>query len=159
VELTFGWMRPGPAAVAPGSDLVEVLLADHRRFEQLFRDLRNTEADRPALLTELAALLVAHATATERIVRPDEPGSPFGDDLLAALEAGDSEKALLSLENLVDAHIRGEERGLLNDLRRTMSTSDRTGLGRAFAAERRRQLGLDCGNADHVRELGDRLKL
>ncbi len=159
VELTFGWMRPAPAAAAPGSDLVEVLLADHRRFEQLLRDLRNTEADRPALVAELASLLVAHATATERIVRPASPGEPFGDDLLAVLDGDDFEKALLRLENLVDAHVRGEERGLLNELRRTTSTSDRTGLGRAFVAERRRQLDLDCGNATHVRELGDRLKL
>ncbi|MEV4147612.1 glycerol kinase GlpK [Amycolatopsis sp. NPDC049691] len=159
VELTFGWMRPGPAAAAPGSDLVEVLLADHRRFEQLLRDLRNAEADRPALVAELAALLVAHATATERIVRPGSAGTPFADDLLAVLEADDFEKALLRLENVVDGHVRGEERGLLNDLRRTMSTSDRTGLGRAFVAERRRQLDLDCGSATHIRELGDRLTL
>ena len=115
-------------------------------------------------MRELAATVIEEAGNPSEpfgqyVFRPDEPGAPFGDDLLAALEAGDSEKALLRLENLVDAHVRGEERGLLNDLRRTMSTSDRTGLGRAFAAERRRQLGLDCGNADHVRELGDRLKL
>ncbi|WIV55281.1 glycerol kinase GlpK [Amycolatopsis nalaikhensis] len=159
VELTFGWMRPGPTAAAPGSDLVEVLLADHRRFEQLLRDLRNAEADRPALVAELAALLVAHATATERIVRPSVSGEPFADDLLAVLEAEDFEKALLRLENVVDAHVRGEERGLLNELRRSMSTSDRTGLGRAFVAERRRQLDLDCGSAEHIRELGDRLTL
>ncbi|MFJ7214616.1 glycerol kinase GlpK [Amycolatopsis sp. NPDC098790] len=159
VELTFGWMRPGPAAAAPGSDLVEVLLADHRRFEQLLRDLRNAEADRPALVAELAALLVAHATATERIVRPSASGTAFADELLAVLEADDFEKALLRLENVVDGHVRGEERGLLNDLRRTMSTSDRTGLGRAFVAERRRQLDLDCGSVAHIRELGDRLTL
>jgi glycerol kinase len=159
VELTFGWMRPGPAAVAPGSDLVEVLLADHRRFEQLFRDLRNTEADRPVLVAELAALLVAHATATERIVRRASPATPFADDLLAVLDGDDFEKALLRLENVVDTHVRGEERGLLNELRRTMSTSDRTGLGRAFAAERRRQLDLRCGEADHIRDLGPRLTL
>lgn len=159
VELTFGWMRPGPAAVAPGSDLVEVLLADHRRFEQLFRDLRNTEADRPALVAELAALLVAHATATERIVRPEAPGELFADDLLAALDPDDVEKALQRLENLVDTHVRGEERGLLNDLRATMSTSDRTALGRAFAAERHRQLDLGSGDPAYIRDLGDRLRL
>ena len=159
VERTMGWMRAGPAAAAPGSDLVEVLLADHRRFEQLLRDLRNAEADRPALVAELAALLVAHATATERIVRPGSPGTPFADELLAVLEADDFEKALLRLENVVDGHVRGEERGLLNDLRRTMSTSDRTGLGRAFVAERRRQLDLGCGTTGHIRELGERLAL
>ncbi|MFJ8912508.1 glycerol kinase GlpK [Amycolatopsis sp. NPDC102389] len=159
VELTFGWMRPGPTAAPPGSDLVEVVLADHRRIEQLFRDLRNDEADRPALIAELSASLVAHATATERIVRPDETESGLADELLAVLESADSEKALVALENSVDAHIRAEERGLLNELRRTLSTSDRTALGRAFVAERQRQLDLGCGSVAHVREQGARLRL
>ncbi|MBE1574131.1 glycerol kinase GlpK [Amycolatopsis roodepoortensis] len=159
VELTFGWMRPGPTAAPPGSDLVEVVLADHRRIEQLFRDLRNDEADRPALIAELSAALVAHATATERIVRPEASDRGLADELLAVLESADPEKALAVLENSVDAHIRAEERGLLNELRRTLSTSDRTGLGRAFVAERQRQLDLDCGSAAHVREQGSRLRL
>ncbi|MFE6617132.1 glycerol kinase GlpK [Amycolatopsis sp. NPDC057786] len=159
VELTFGWMRPGPTAAPPGSDLVEVVLADHRRIEQLFRDLRNDEADRPALIAELSASLVAHATATERIIRPDATENGLAAELLAVLEVADPEKALVVLENSVDAHIRAEERGLLNDLRRTLSTSDRTGLGRAFVAERQRQLDLDCGSAAHVREQGSRLRL
>ncbi|MGY6652200.1 glycerol kinase GlpK [Amycolatopsis sp. TRM77291] len=159
VELTFGWMRPGPTAAPPGSDLVEVVLADHRRIEQLFRDLRNDEADRPALIAELSAALVAHANATERIVRPDASDRGLADELLAVLESADPEKALAVLENSVDAHIRAEERGLLNELRRTLSTSDRTGLGRAFVAERQRQLDLDCGSAAHVREQGSRLRL
>ncbi|HET6287420.1 MAG TPA: glycerol kinase GlpK [Amycolatopsis sp.] len=159
VELTFGWMRPGPVAAPPGSDLVEVVLAEHRRIEQLFRDLRNDEADRPALIAELSAALVAHATATERIVRPDATESGLAAELLAVLDSTDSEKALAALENSVDAHIRAEERGLLNELRRTLSTSDRTGLGRAFVAERQRQLDLDCGSAAHIREQGSRLRL
>ncbi|MFI7121132.1 glycerol kinase GlpK [Amycolatopsis sp. NPDC049868] len=159
VELTFGWMRPGPTAAPPGSDLVEVVLADHRRIEQLFRDLRNDEADRQALIAELSASLVAHAIATERIVRPDATENGLADELLAVLESTDSEKALVALENSVDAHIRAEERGLLNELRRTLSTSDRTGLGRAFVAERQRQLDLGCGSVAHVREQGSRLRL
>jgi len=164
VELTFGWTRPDPALRGPGTDLVETVLADHRRFEQLFRELRNTEADHAALVAELSALLVAHATATERVVRPStQDGTEAANSLLQVLEteAGGEEfgKALMRMENVVDAHIRGEERGLLNELRRTLSTSDRTALGRTFAAERRRQLDLDCGTAAHVRELGTRLRL
>ena len=146
VELTFGWMRPKDTPVAPGSDLVEVILADHRRLEQLFRELRNDEADRVALCAELSALLAAHAVATERIVRPPET---IDADALAMPESLDGEafeKALALLENTVDAHIRTEERTLLNELRRTLSTSDRTALGRAFVAERRRQLELRQGS-------------
>jgi len=146
VELTFGWMRPKDTPVAPGSDLVEVILADHRRLEQLFRELRNDEADRVALCAELSALLAAHTVATERIVRPPET---IDADALAMPESLDGEafeKALALLENTVDAHIRTEERTLLNELRRTLSTSDRTALGRAFVAERRRQLELRQGS-------------
>jgi glycerol kinase len=168
VELTFGWTRPDPALSnssgrGPGTDLVETMLADHRRLEQLLRELRNDEADRPALVAELSGLLVAHATASERVVRPSTQDVPAAEDLLAVLESdprdGEFAHALMRLENVVDAHIRGEERGLLNELRRTMSTSDRAALGRAFAAERRRQLDLDCGSAARIRELGARFHL
>ena len=148
VELTFGWMRPKDTPVAPGSDLVEVILADHRRLEQLFRELRNDEADRVTLCAELSALLAAHAVATERIVRPPDP---LDEDTLSvpdpsSLDDDAFEKALAQLENTVDAHIRTEERTLLNELRRTLSTSDRTALGRAFVAERRRQQELRQGS-------------
>ena len=148
VELTFGWMRPKDTPVTPGSDLVEVILADHRRLEQLFRELRNDEADRVTLCAELSALLAAHAIATERIVRPPDPAdedAPAVPDPVS-LDGEAFKKALAQLENTVDAHIRTEERTLLNELRRTLSTSDRTALGRAFVAERRRQLDLRQGS-------------
>ncbi|MFE0019405.1 glycerol kinase GlpK [Amycolatopsis sp. NPDC059021] len=164
VELTFGWMRPAETPATPGSDLVEVVLGDHRRLEQLCRELRNHEADRETSRAELSALLVAHATATERVVHPSGQDSAFGAELLAVLEAdpfdGDEfDKALIGLESVVDAHVRGEERGLLNELRRTLSLSDRTALGRAFTGERRRQLDLGCGTLTHVKENAARLCL
>ncbi|MFD9894471.1 glycerol kinase GlpK [Amycolatopsis sp. NPDC059027] len=164
VELTFGWMRPAETPTTPGSDLVEVVLSDHRRLEQLCRELRNHEADRETSRAELSALLVAHATATERVVHPSGQDGAFGEELLAVLEAdpldGDEfDKALIGLESVVDAHVRGEERGLLNELRRTLSLSDRTALGRAFTGERRRQLDLGCGTLAHVRENAARLRL
>ena len=46
-------------------DVIELILADHRRFEDLFRDLRDDTNDRAKLLAELAARLVAHAEAEE----------------------------------------------------------------------------------------------
>ncbi|GAA4536059.1 glycerol kinase GlpK [Amycolatopsis samaneae] len=164
VELTFGWMRPAGTPRQPGSELTEVLLGDHRELERLCRELRDQDADRETLRAELSALLVAHATAVERVVRPSGQDGGFGAELLAVLEADPLEgagfdEALIGLEAVVDAHIRGEERGLLNELRRTLSLSDRTALGRAFTGERRRQLDLGCGTLAHVRENAARLRL
>ncbi|NIH83623.1 glycerol kinase GlpK [Amycolatopsis granulosa] len=142
VGLTFGWTRPDPAA-APGTDVTELVQADHRRLEELFRELRNDEADRAALLAELTALLAAHAIATSRVLRSAVAGVDVSADLLALAGTGpdvDAEKALLRLERVVDEHIRGEERGLLNQLRRTATAAERLGLGRAFAAERARRM-------------------
>ncbi|SEQ13581.1 hypothetical protein SAMN05216481_104135 [Streptomyces radiopugnans] len=45
------------------SDVVELILRDHRRMEDLFRTMRNAEADRAGALGEFAALLVAHSLA------------------------------------------------------------------------------------------------
>ncbi|NUT96183.1 MAG: hemerythrin domain-containing protein, partial [Saccharothrix sp.] len=52
------------------TDVVDLILNDHRRFEELFRELRDRSSDRPTLLSELAALLVAHAEAEESEVYP-----------------------------------------------------------------------------------------
>src|SRR3954452_1497881 len=51
-------------------DVVELILEDHRRFETLLRDLRDSSADRDAVRHAFAALHVAHAEAEERHVYP-----------------------------------------------------------------------------------------
>ncbi|WAL63005.1 glycerol kinase GlpK [Amycolatopsis cynarae] len=163
VELTFGWTRPLGKPSGPGTDIVEMILDDHRRIEQLFRDLRNAESERGEARAELSALLIAHETATERVVRPSvadgrDEGTGFAGALLSLLETestggAEFDKALEQLETVVATHIRAEERLLLNGLRRTLSTSDRASLGRAFAAQRQRQLEFDCGSVSHVRGL------
>jgi glycerol kinase len=133
VELTFGWMRPtGNSSRPAGTDLVEVILDDHRRIEQLLRDLRSQDADQARVRGELSTMLAAHFGATERILHKR---LDIGTDLAAM-----SEQDLLDLEDAVGTHIRDEERSLLNELRRSLSSSDRVALGRAFAAERARHL-------------------
>ncbi|ONI79995.1 glycerol kinase [Actinosynnema sp. ALI-1.44] len=122
VELTFGWMRPTEAARPTGTDIVDVILDDHRRIENLLRELRNDDADRAVVLLELTGQVEAHVAATERILH--SPTDIDSDDL----------------ENAVLQHIREEESTLLNELRRTLSPSDRTALGRAFTAERGKHL-------------------
>ncbi len=54
----------------PSTDVVELLLEDHRRMEELFRTMRNVEADRAAALEGFADLLIAHASAEEDEVYP-----------------------------------------------------------------------------------------
>ncbi|ALG10304.1 glycerol kinase GlpK [Kibdelosporangium phytohabitans] len=126
VELTFGWMRPVDAARPPGTDVVDVILDDHRRMENLLRELRDDDADRAGVLRELASQLSAHVAATERVLHTDPAEGLVPEDPD-------------ELERVVQAHIRDEERTLLNELRRTLSPSDRTALGRAFTAERTRR--------------------
>ncbi|MEU1008926.1 hemerythrin domain-containing protein, partial [Streptomyces sp. NPDC005890] len=51
-------------------DVVELILQDHRRMEDLFRLMRSVEEDRTAALEEFADLLIAHALAEEAKVYP-----------------------------------------------------------------------------------------
>src|SRR6476661_6770757 len=51
-------------------DVVDLILDDHRRFEALLRDLRDSSQDRDAVRRAFATLHVAHALAEEREVYP-----------------------------------------------------------------------------------------
>ncbi|GAA3994109.1 hypothetical protein GCM10022247_12100 [Allokutzneria multivorans] len=156
------------------NDVVELILADHRRFEDLFRDLRNRDNDREKLLAELAALLVAHAEAEESEVYPalkrfknvDDHEVEHGAEehaeghqaLLALMEVGDtsSEEWEDKLEELVEAlnhHVDEEERTILNDARDSVPEQRKAELGANFVRVRQERLDADCGSVDHVRQL------
>ena len=51
-------------------DVVDLILDDHRLFEDLLRQLRDATADREAARSALAAVLVAHGEAEEAKVYP-----------------------------------------------------------------------------------------
>ena len=51
-------------------DVVDLILDDHRRFEALLRDLRDSTSDRDAVREAFATLHVAHAEAEEKFVYP-----------------------------------------------------------------------------------------
>ena len=51
-------------------DVVDLILDDHRLFEDLLRQLRDATADREAARSALAAVLVAHGEAEEAEVYP-----------------------------------------------------------------------------------------
>jgi hemerythrin superfamily protein len=156
------------------TDVVELILADHRRFEELFRTLRDRESDRTMALSELAALLVAHAEAEESEVYPalkrykevDNEEVDHGAEehaeghqaLLALMEVEDtaSEEWETKLEELVQAlnhHVDEEERTILNDARQEVSDERREELGRLFVEIRQSRLDDDCGDIGYVRKI------
>ncbi|RRO18673.1 hemerythrin domain-containing protein [Saccharopolyspora rhizosphaerae] len=156
------------------SDVVELILADHRKFEDLFRELRSSEGDRRTALGDLSALLVAHAQAEETEVYPTLRKSSQVDDeevehgaeehaegheaLLDLLEVdepgGDSwDEKLEQLSETITHHLDEEERTILNDARATVTQQRRDELGEAFLRSRQHYLDKDCGRIEYVREL------
>ncbi|MET9169005.1 hemerythrin domain-containing protein [Streptomyces cellulosae] len=156
------------------SDVVELILQDHRRIEDLFRRMRSVEDDRGAALREFSDLLIAHALAEESKVYPAlkryknieddevEHGEEEHDEgnqaLLALLEVeeigGDEwDEKLEELVEAVTHHADEEERTILNGARENVAMERREELGKAFWEERERQLKSGCGSVDNVRKI------
>lgn len=167
------------AGAVDGDDVVELILADHREFEELLRELRNREQERATRLAELADLLVAHAEAEEDEVYPnlqrrapeDEEEIAHGAEehadghvaLLAAIVAvdeddGSFEEALEELSETVLHHVDEEERDVLNAARENVPDEVRGELGRAFRRRRAELLDGHPGAEVHVRELIERAR-
>lgn len=155
-------------------DVVELILEDHRRFESLLRQLRDSSADRDAVRHAFAALHVAHAEAEEKHVYPvlrtkraiDEHEREHGEEehaegheaLLAVLELKGTDTqafddAVEELAKRVNHHLTEEELTILNPARDDVAERVRAELGAAFAAERTAQLDADCGRLENVRAL------
>lgn len=156
------------------TDVVELILDDHRRMEELFRAMRSVEAERAEALKKFADLLIAHALAEEAEVYPAlrryrdidndevehgvEEHEEGNEALLALLEVDDvgSDDWDEKLEKLVEAvthHTDEEERTILNGARENVPMERREELGTAFTKERDKHLRADCGNIDNVRRV------
>ncbi len=158
-------------------DIVDEILADHRRFEQHFVELRDRSrgaGERASELADLADLLVAHAVAEEDIVYPalarkdevDDDEVEHGADEhaegnvaladLQEIKASDTETFLEALETLVgkvNHHVNEEESTLVNDLREHTSDAQRADLAERFTARRDRLKADRCGQPAKVRKL------
>ncbi|GAA0197301.1 hypothetical protein GCM10008944_13420 [Cytobacillus oceanisediminis] len=155
-------------------DVVELILDDHRRFEDLLRQLRSTGSDRDAVRQAFSALHVAHAEAEERHVYPqlkkrravDAHEADHGEHehaegneaLLAVMEcaATDTQKfddAVEELTRLVSHHLTEEELTILNPARDELGPEVLAKLGEAFATERNQQIDADCGRLDNLRRI------
>lgn len=163
-----------PDKAAPTMDVVELILDDHRRMEDLFRDMRSVEAERADALKKFADLLIAHALAEEAEVYPAlrryrdidndevehgvEEHEEGNEALLALLEVSEvgSDDWDEKLEKLVEAvahHTDEEERTILNGARENVAMERREELGTAFTKERDKHLDAGCGSIDNVRRI------
>ncbi len=155
-------------------DVIDLILDDHRLFESLLRDLRNSSSDRDAVRHALATVLVAHAEAEEARVYNQlrrkhavtEHEAEHGkhehaeghEALLAVLELKGTntqafDDAVEELARAVNHHLTEEELTILNPAREDVSEQARAELGRAFAQERNRQIDADCGRISNVRRI------
>jgi hemerythrin superfamily protein len=157
-------------------DVVDLILDDHRRFEALLRELRDSSSDRDAVRRAFAALHVAHALAEEQVVYPKlrrkeaiseheeehghEEHAEGNEALLAVLELGSVEgeefdEAVEKLSAVINHHLTEEEQTILNPAREDVSDEVRAQLGDAFAERRNAHLDDDCGTVEQVRQLVD----
>jgi len=155
-------------------DVIDLILDDHRRFEALLRDLRDSSSDRDAVRRAFAALHVAHAEAEEHEVYPtlrkkdaiSEHEAEHGEEehaegheaLLKVLEADDLEgedfdDLVEELAAAVNHHLTEEELTILNPAREEVTAQVRERLGAAFATARNAQLDDDCGRVENVRSI------
>ena len=155
-------------------DVVELILDDHRRFEELLRDLRDSTADRDAVRHAFATLHVAHALAEEKYVYPrlrrkdaisgheaehgEAEHAEGNAALLSVLELKGTdtqafEDAVEELARVVNHHLTEEELTILNPARDDVSAAERTRLGETFAQERNAQIDDGCGTLTNVRRI------
>lgn len=155
-------------------DVVEIILADHRWFEEALRELRDVRSDRRAVLADLATVLVAHAEAEESKVYPslrkkhaidaeevehsEHEHDEGNEALLALMEVEDTGSEEFSektheLSEALSHHLDEEERDVLNPARTDVGQDVRDRLGAEFAAERERLIGSGCGSIDNVRRI------
>ncbi|MEU0220917.1 hemerythrin domain-containing protein [Streptomyces sp. NPDC006265] len=160
--------------MADTKDVVELILQDHRRMEDLFRRMRSVEDDRAGALREFSGLLIAHAQAEEAEVYPalkrykniDDEEVEHGEhehdegneallELLEVEEVGSGawDSKLEELVEAVTHHAGEEERTILNEARENVAMSRREELGLALLRERGRELKAGCGSVENVRKI------
>ncbi len=155
-------------------DVIDLILDDHRLFEELLRNLRDASSDRATVRDALAAVLVAHAEAEEKYVYPKlrkraavgaheaehgaEEHAEGHEALLKVLELKGTDSqafddAVEELSQTLNHHLVEEELTILNPARSELGTRARAELGEAFLKERNRQIDADCGSLANVRAL------
>ncbi len=157
-----------------GGDVIDLILDDHRRFESLLRELRDSTSDRDAVRRALAALHVAHAEAEETHVYPtlqrkdaiSEHEAEHGEEehaegheaMLAVLElegtdTQEFDDAVEALATALNHHLTEEELTILNPARDEVSDRERAELGEIFATQRNQLIDERRGSLSDVRTI------
>lgn len=156
-------------------DVIELIIDDHRLFEELLRQLRDSSRDRDAVRRAFADVLIAHGEAEEQLVYPvlRRKAADIGEDevehgheehaegneaLLAVLELKGTdtqafEDAVEELSNLVAHHIAEEELTILSPAREEVGERVRRDLGEQWAARRNQLIDEGCGAVENVRRI------
>lgn len=157
-----------------GGDVLDLILEDHRLFEDLIRECRRNDADRASAREALAELLVAHGEAEEEKVYPslrrkraitsheqehgEEEHAEINEALIAFLGAKgtDTDKydtALEELATVVNHHANEEEQTILNPAREEVAEKVREDLGVAWVTRRNELLDQGCASLAQVQAL------
>lgn len=141
------------------TDVVDLILQDHREFERMLDELRTSPAQRPTVLPVFTTLLTAHSRAEESEVYPAAAAAGAADDvehsqeehveadeLLAELaatdpEASSFEETLAKVDEALRHHIQEEEETVLPKLRELIESDALETLRDSFAAARAEHLG------------------
>lgn len=140
---------------ASGTDLAELIAADHRAVEALFDRLDADAGDRKEVVEELVKALSRHAVAEEQVVYPALRAAEGGDlladhaidehqvvkDALNRVDGGkpDDENVASSLTTVMEEvrlHANREEAELLPALRAAVGDERMVELGRAYVEAR-----------------------
>ncbi|GAA1482290.1 hypothetical protein GCM10009624_27300 [Gordonia sinesedis] len=155
-------------------DVLELILDDHRAFDDLLRRCRRNDVDRAAARSALAALLTAHGIAEEEKVYPtlrrkraidahdeehgEEEHAEINEALVTFWEAKgtDTQKyddAVEELSAVVAHHSTEEELTIINPAREELSAKVREELGAAWLKRRNQLLDEGCGTLEQVKKL------
>lgn len=141
------------AAQLPEGDVIRILLEQHARIKDLFRDLKSATGEhRQQAFDELRALLAVHETAEEMVLRPvsaDVAGTSVTDarndeeaeanKVLAELEDMDVTSAgfatkLAAFEQSVSEHAEKEEKEEFPPVLASCDEDKRASMGRKLMA-------------------------
>jgi len=156
-------------------DVLDLIVDDHRRFERLLRQLRDTTQDRDAVRQAFADVLIGHGIAEEEIVYPVlrrraedigeheihhgyEEHAEGNQALLAVLELKGTDTqaftdAVEELSNLVAHHVAEEELTIISPARTEVGERTRRDLGQRWAARRNELIDQHCGSLESVRRV------
>jgi hemerythrin superfamily protein len=141
------------AVEQPKGDIIAVLLEQHKRIRELFSHVRGAEGEhKQQTFDELRALLAAHETGEEMVLRPvsrNDAGSEVAEErnreeeeanrLLADLEkmdasSGEFDRAFAEFERAVLDHAEREEREEFPSVRDREDPDRLVSMGRALQA-------------------------